>query len=151
MLSARGAVAEAADPHAASSGLDPAQARSSVALLAFAGIELLLISELVERLERLEDNLGVGWLNLTLATLVATVIVCALALIGDSALNMGARRIGHRPGARLLTPLLAAAGGTAVCGILATHLTHPLALDGWVGLAGALLLLVAAVHRHAAA
>jgi hypothetical protein len=110
-----------------------------------------LISELVDRLEGLEDNLGVGWLNLTLATLVATLVVCTLALIGDSALNTGARRIGHRPGARLLTPLLAAVGGTALCGILATHLTDPLALDGWIGLAGALLLLIAAVQRHAAA
>jgi hypothetical protein len=107
------------------------------------------MSELVDQLEHLEDNMGIGWLNLIVATVVATVIVCALALIGDSALNAGARWIGHRPGARLLTPVLTTAGGTVLCGILVAHLTRPLALDGWIGLGGALLLLGAA-HRHAA-
>jgi hypothetical protein len=145
------AFAEAATTHAASSKPGRADARPTVALLAFAATELLLISELVDRLEHLEGNLGIGWLNLTFATMVATVIVCALALIGDSALNTAERRIGHRPGSRSLTPLLATAGGTALSGILAAHLSRPLALDSWIGLAGALLLLVAAVHRHATA
>ena len=143
------AFTEAATPHAESPSPGAAAARLTVALLAFAGSELLLISELVDRLERLEDNLGIGWFNVTLATMVATVIVGVIALIGDSALNVGARRIGHRPGARLLTPLLATAGGAALCGIVTAHLSHPLALDAWIGLSGALLLLCAA-HRHAA-
>jgi hypothetical protein len=143
------AFAEAAIPHVETSSPSAAVARPSVALLAFAGIELLLISELVDRLEHLEDNLGIGWLNVTVATMLATIIVCALALIGDSTLNAAARPIGHRPGARLLTPLLATAGGAGLCGILAAHLTHPLALDSWIGLSGTLLLLGAA-HRQAA-
>jgi hypothetical protein len=118
-------------------------------LLAFAGTQLLLISELVDRLERLERSLGIGWFNVTIATMVATVILGALALVGDSALNAAARRTGHRPGARLLTPLLSTAGGATLCGILATHFNRPLALDGWIALSGALLLRCAA-HRHAA-
>jgi hypothetical protein len=145
------AFAEAAAPTAASPKPGRADPRPTVAPLAFAATELLLISELVDRLEHLEDNVVIGWLNLTFATMVATVIVCALALIGDSALDSAERRIGHRPGSRSLTPLLATGGCAALCGILAAHLSHPLALDGWIGLAGALLLLVAAVHRHAAA
>jgi hypothetical protein len=145
------ASSEAAAPYAASSEPGRADARPSAALLAFAGTELLLISELVDRLEHLEDNLGISWFNLLVAAVLATLIVRALALIGDSALNMAERRIGHRPGSRYLTPLLATAGGAAFLGILAAHLSHTLALDGWVGLGGAGLLLIAAVHRHAAA
>lgn len=140
----------AAAPDAASSRPGEAHGSPTVALLAFAGTELLLISELVDRLERLEGDLGIGWLNVTIAALIATGIVCTLALIGDSTLNAAARRVGHRPGARLLTPLLATAGGGALCGILAAHLSHPLALDSWIGLSGALLLLLGAAHRHAA-
>jgi hypothetical protein len=148
-LSRRSTFGEAADADAASSAPGPTQAHASVGLLAFCGIDLLVIGELVDRLEGLEGDLGIGWLNLTVATLFATVIVCTVALIGDSALNAGARRIGHRPGARLLTPLLAAAGGAALCGILVDHLAHPIGLDGWIGLGGALLLLGAA-YQHAA-
>jgi hypothetical protein len=143
------AFAEPATAQAASSTPGRLRARASVALLAFAGIDLLLTSELVDRLERLEDNLGIGWLNLTCATMVATLILCGLTLIGDSVLDAREQRTGRRPGGPPLTPLLATAGGAALCGILAAHLSHPLSLDGWIGLGGALLLLAAAAaHRH---
>jgi peptidoglycan/LPS O-acetylase OafA/YrhL len=109
---------------------------------------LLLASELVERLERLEGDVGLGALNLIFATMIATIVVCAAALMGDSILAAAERRMGRRPGARLVTPLLAVCGGAAAIGILVPHLNHPLALDGGVGLAGSLLLVIAAVAHH---
>jgi hypothetical protein len=108
----------------------------------------LLASELVERLERLEGAVGEGVLNPMVAVLIATLVVCAAALVGDSILAAAERRMGRRPGARLVTPLLAVCGGAAATGILVAHLRHPLALDGWVGLAGSLLLVIAAVAHH---
>jgi hypothetical protein len=117
-------------------------------LLAFAGIGLLLASELVDRLERLEGDIGFGALNLILAVLLATLVVCAAAIVGDSVLAAAEQRIGRRPGARLVTPLLGVCAGAAAIGILVAHLRHPLALDGWVGLAGSLLLVIAAVAYH---
>jgi CDP-diglyceride synthetase len=108
----------------------------------------LLASELVERLERLEGDVGLGALNLIFATMIATIVVCAAALAGDTVLAAAERRMGRRPGARLVTPLLAVCGATAATGILVAHLRHPLALDGWVALAGSLLLAIAAVAHH---
>lgn len=140
------AVGERAAGVAASGVSD--RARGRVGLLAFTGIGLLLASELVERLERLEGDVGPGALNLIAAMMIATIVVCTAALAGDSALAAAERRIGRRPGARLVTPLLAVCGGAAAIGILVAHLSHPLALDGWVGLAGSLLLVIAAVAYH---
>lgn len=124
------------------------RARVHVGLLAFSGLGLLLTSETVDRLERLEDNAGIGWLNLTFAAPLATIAVCAAALIGDTALRAIERRIGRRPRTRLTTPLLATSAAATISGILLAHLTRPLALDGWTGLAGSLLLLIGAIAHH---
>jgi hypothetical protein len=121
-----------------------AHTRLPVGVLAFAGLGLLLTGELTERLERLEHNLGIAWLNLTFATMIATILVCVTALVGDSALRAAERHTGHRPGARLITPLLALSGSAITIAILVAHLNHPPALDSWTGLAGSQLLLVAA-------
>jgi hypothetical protein len=43
---------------------------------------------------------------------------------------------------------LAVCGGAAASGILVAHLRHSLALDGWVGLSGSALLVIAAVTHH---
>jgi hypothetical protein len=97
---------------------DEELARWRVGLLALIGLDLLLTSELTDRLERLEGNVGLGALNLIFATLIATVIVSTAALVGDSILAASERRTGRRPGAYLVTPLLAVSGGAAVTGIL---------------------------------
>jgi hypothetical protein len=124
------------------------RARLNVGLLACSGLGLLLTSEIVDRVERLEGNAGIAWLNLTFAAMLATIAVCAGALVGDSALQAVGRRIGHRPGARLIAPLLATSGTATIGGILVAHLNRPLSLDGWTGLAGSLPLLIAAVAYH---
>jgi hypothetical protein len=122
--------------------------RGRVGVLAFVGIGLLLASELVQCLERLEGDLGLGALNTIPALLIATLVVGVAALVGDTVLDAAERRLGRRPGARLVAPLLAVWGGAAATAILLVHLYHPLALDGWIGLAGSLLLVIAAVVRH---
>lgn len=129
-------------------GSDRSYGQGHGALLAFAGIGLLLVSELVDRLERLEGPYGLGALNLIFAVMIATIVVCTAALIGDSALAAAERRIGRRPRARFMRALLAVGGGAAATGILGAHLHHPLALDSWIGLAGGLLLATAAIAHH---
>lgn len=126
-------------------GSDPSYARGHGGLLAFVGIGLLLTSELVDRLERLEGPLGLGALNLIFAVIIATIVICTAALMGDTALAAAERRIGRRPRAPFVRSLLAVGGGAAGTGILVAHLHHPLALDSWVGLAGGLLLAIAAI------
>jgi hypothetical protein len=143
---ARGAAGDQA-PDVAGAGVGD-RARGRVGLLAFVGIGLLVASGLLERLERLEDDSGIGWVNLFLAMLIATIVVCTAALVGDSVLTAAERRKGRRPGTRLMTPLLAVCGGAAASGILIDHLRHPLALDGWIALGGSLLLAIAAVAHH---
>lgn len=127
---------------------DQERARGRVALLALTGLGLLLASELTDQLERLEGEVGLAALNLILGTMFATIVVCAAALVGDSLVAAAERRIGRRPGAPLVTPLLAVCGGATVTGILAAHMSHPIALDGWVGLLGGLVLVIAAVAHH---
>ncbi len=129
-------------------GSDRSDARGHGGLLAFVGIGLLLTSELVDRLERLEGPLGLGVLNLIFAVMIATIVVCAAALMGDSALAAAERRIGRRPRARFVSSLLAVGGGAAGTGILVAHLHHRVALDSWVGLVGGLLLAIAAIAHH---
>lgn len=122
--------------------------RGWIGLTAFAGIGLLLASELIDRLDRLEGAFGLGALNLIFALPVATIIVCTAALVGDWALAMTARRKGHPARAHLVTPLLALGGAIPAGGVLLAHLHHRLALDGWVAFAGSLLVILAAFAHH---
>jgi UPF0716 family protein affecting phage T7 exclusion len=117
-------------------------------MLAFGGGGLLIASEVTDLLEQLEGNIGIGWVNLIVASLIATPIVCTAALVGDSLLAAAERRSGHRPGARILTPMLTAAAAAAAGGIIIDHLRHAVAVDSWIGLGGSLLLLLAAVAHH---
>ena len=123
-------------------------ARDRIGVITSAGLALLLASELVDRLERVEGPVGLSALNLLFAMLIATLIVCTAALVGDWALTVTKRRTGRGPGGRLVTPLLALAGAVPACGILVAHLHHRLALDGWVALLGSLLLEAAAFAHH---
>jgi hypothetical protein len=119
-----------------------------VALLAFGGVGLLIASELTDRLERVDGGLGMNALNLTVASLLALIVVSTTALAGDTVLAYAERHLGRRPGARLLAPLLTAAGAAALSAIVIEHLRHGPALDGWIGIAGGALLLLAAITHH---
>jgi drug/metabolite transporter (DMT)-like permease len=113
--------------------------------LTLAGITLLGASELADRLE---PNLGFNVINLYIAFSIAAFLVCVGALVGDTILAAVERRSGRRPGAQHVTLLLAVPGAAAIADILAQHLRHPPALDGWLGLAGGILLLIAAGLHH---
>jgi hypothetical protein len=121
------------------------RAASLAGILALAGITLLGASELADRLE---PDVGFNVIGLYFAFSIAAIVACGGALLGDSALSAIERRAGRRPGAQHVTLLLAVPGGVATAEILAHHLQHPPALDGWLGLAGGLLLLTAACLRH---
>jgi uncharacterized membrane protein len=140
-ISATPQIEEAAPPLAGRAGVP-------IGLLAFSGFELVLTSEIVDLLEGLEDGAGVGWLNLTLAVMFATIAVCAAGLAGDTALQAVERRTGYRPRAHLITPLLGTSATATTSGILLAHLSRPLSLDSWTGLAGSLLLLIAVIAHH---
>lgn len=118
-------------------------------MLAFGGCGLLIASEMTDRLERVEGNIGLGAVNVTFSLLIAAMIVSTAALVGDSMLAVASRRLGHRPGARLLTPLLTLAGAASASAIAIDHVRHTPALDSWIGLGGSVLLLLAALaNRH---
>jgi hypothetical protein len=113
--------------------------------LALAGITLLGASELTDRLE---PEIGFSAINLYLAFSIAAFLACVGALVGDTILSAMERRSGQRVGAQHVTLLLAVPGTAAIAEILAHHLRHPPALDGWLGLAGAISLLIAAAVHH---
>lgn len=92
--------------------------------------------------------MGMGAINLTVASLLSSLFVGTAALIGDWALARAERHLGRRPGARLVTPLLAAVGAVSACGIVIDHVRHAPALDGWTGISGSVLLLLAAIAHH---
>ena len=119
-----------------------------VALLSFGGAGLLIASEITDRLERVEGDLEPTALNLAIATPLALLVVSLAALLGDSLLARAERRSGRRPGARLLGPLLTVAGGAVGSAIIVYHVRHAVALDGWMGLSGSALLLLAALAHH---
>jgi hypothetical protein len=125
-----------------------ARGGSLVGPVAFGGGALLIASEFTDRLETLEGGYTILAFNLILASLLATLIVCAAAIVGDSVLHRAELRLGRRPGAALLAPLLTIAGATSAAAIIIAHLGHALALDAWLGLAGSALLLLAAAIRH---
>jgi hypothetical protein len=55
-----------------------------VALLSCSGAGLLIASEITDRLERVEGDLGPTALNLAIATPLALLVVSTAALVGDS-------------------------------------------------------------------
>jgi hypothetical protein len=116
-----------------------------VGLMAAVGAGLLVASELADRLE---VDLGLSVIGLTLSMLLAVLIVSTGALLGDSLLRAVETRSGRRPSPRLVTSLLTVSGGPTVVWILIRHLSHPLALDGCLGLAGGLLLALTALAHH---
>jgi hypothetical protein len=124
------------------------RARSLIALLALAGGGLLIAGEITDRLERVEGDAGLDAFNLIVASLLAMLIVCTGALIGDWVLARAEQRLGRRPGARLLAPLLTIAGSVSAGGIIIEHLRRAPALDAWIGITGSALLLLAAIAHH---
>jgi hypothetical protein len=113
--------------------------------VAASGAALLITSELADRLE---VDLGLDVINLVLSTLFALLIVSTGALLGDSLLTAVERRSGRRPSPRLITTLLTLSGAPTAVWILIGHLSHPLALDGWLALSGSMLLVLAALANH---
>ena len=106
------------------------------------GAALLVTAELADRLE---VDLGLDALNLILASMFAALGVSVAALAGDSLIAAIAKRSGRRPDRRIVTALLMLAGAVATGWIVIGHLSHPLRLDGWLGLAGSVLLMLSAL------
>lgn len=117
-------------------------------LVAAAGTTLLVVGELSDRLEA---ALGLGALNLALSAPLAVLMTCVGALLGDTVLGVVGRRSGWRPGPQVAMLALMIMGGVDVGWILASHLERPLRLDGWIALAGGVLLLIVGVGRHQSA
>jgi hypothetical protein len=108
---------------------------------------LLVLSELTDHLE---SEMGLGWLNVTLALPLAVIAVAAVAVGGDMLLAAVERRRGYRPGRALTRPLLTAVGLAATIEIALHHLRQAPRLDASLGLAGGTLLLIAAgLYRRA--
>lgn len=119
-----------------------------VGLLAAIGSGLLIASQLADRLDRIEGDPGLEALNLIFALPIALLIVATIALIGDSLLRASERRPRRRPEGRALGVVMIAAGAAAAGAIVAAHLSRPLAVDDWLGIAGGLLLILAGTAHH---
>jgi hypothetical protein len=115
-------------------------------VLAIVGAALLGTSELADRLEPM---LGLNALNLFFALPIAALAVLVIAATGDEILAARERRVGRRlDGLRLLALTIPGVAGTVAISV--EHLGRPPALDASLGLAGGVLLLLAAgLHRHA--
>jgi hypothetical protein len=109
------------------------------------GAGLLVASELADRLE---VDLGLDVINVSLSVWFALLIVSTGALLGDSLLTAVERRSGQRTSPGLITSLLTLSGAAPAVWILISHLSHPLALDGWLALGGSVLLVLAALANH---
>jgi hypothetical protein len=128
-----------------SPGWSDDRASAPIGLVAALGVGLMVAGEIADRLE---VDLGLDLINLILASLFAALAVSVVVLLGDSLITAIARRSGRRPSQRLVTLLLTLAGAATAGWIVIGHLSHPLALDGWLGLGGSLLLLIAALAHH---
>jgi hypothetical protein len=115
-------------------------------VLALFGAALLGTSELADRLEPM---FGLSAVNVFFALPIAAFVVLVAAAIGDEILAARERRLGRQlDGVRLLALAVPGLTVTAVIGL--DHLRHAPALDASLGLAGGILLLVAAgLYRHA--
>jgi hypothetical protein len=125
----------------------PELAASLCVVFALFGAMLLGTSELTDRFESV---FGLSSVSLFFALPIATVVVCVAAISGDSILVVVERRVGRRMGRRLRLMSLAVPGLAATVVIGVHHVRHLPALDASLGLAGGLLLLLAAgFYRHA--
>jgi hypothetical protein len=115
-------------------------------VLALLGAALLGTGELADRLEPL---LGLNLLNVFCALPIAAVAILGAAATCDEIIAVRELRVGRRlEGLRLLA--LTIPGLAATVAISVDHLRHPPALDASLGLAGGVLLLLAAgLYRHA--
>jgi hypothetical protein len=122
------------------------RAASLGVVLALVGAALLGTSELADRLEPM---FGLNALNLVFALPIAALAVIVVAVTGDEILAARERRVGRRlDGLRLLALTIPGLAGTVAISV--AHLGRPPALDASLGLAGGVLLLLAAgLYRHA--
>jgi hypothetical protein len=107
---------------------------------------LLIASKLSDMLE---PGLGFDIFNLVLAFTIAFVLVGYGLVLGYDLLQTRALR-SHVPRPSTTTAVLLGFGSIALLGIGVEHLHEPPALDGWLGIAGGLLMLVAGItngHR----
>ncbi len=121
------------------------RAPAVIGLLAAAGSGLLIAGELTDALEA---DLGLTVFNLLLSSLLAVLIVSTGALVGDSLLTAVNNRFGWQPNRRLITASLMFAGAPVTIWILIGHFSRPLRLDGGIGLAGGVMLVLAALAHH---
>jgi hypothetical protein len=102
-----------------------------------------------ELADRLEPLLGLNALNIFFALPIAAVVVLGAVATCDEIIAARERRVGRGlDGVRLLA--LAMPGLAATAAISVEHLRHPPGLDASFGLAGGVLLLLAAgAYRYA--
>jgi drug/metabolite transporter (DMT)-like permease len=124
---------------------DDASASSNVGALASAAATLLIASKLADLLE---PELGFDIFNLVLAFAVAFMLVGFGLVLGYDLLQTRALR-SHAPSPATTTALLLVFGTGALVLIGVEHLDQPPSVDGWLGIAGGLLMLVAGLaNRH---
>lgn len=116
--------------------------------VAAAGATLLILGALSDRLE---SDVGLGALNLALSAPLAVLATCLATLVGDATLRTLAGRSGWRPSPHLGMSALIIVGASVSMWTLAGHLSRPIRFDGWIALAGGVLLMVAGLGRHQSA
>jgi drug/metabolite transporter (DMT)-like permease len=115
--------------------------------LATAAVMLLIASKISDWLE---PDLGFDAFNLVLALTVGFGAACLIAALTYDILN--SHRMQRRPTTSQIpaTTILVTLGAAAVALIGIEHLHHLPAVDGWLGIAGGLLMLTAALANHQA-
>lgn len=116
-------------------------------ILATVAATLLLASEISDGLER---QLGLDLFSLVFALILATTLVSLGMVLGYDVLQWPQLR-SRTPSRTTTTAALLGLGAGALTLIVIGHLHHPPAADGWLGTAGGLLMLVAALANHDAA
>ena len=114
-------------------------------VLATTGVMLLVASKMSDWLE---PYLGFDVLNIAFAFTVALTAASLIAALTYDLLNSRAARSRSRPSHTATTSILVTAGTAALAVFGIEHLHHRPALDGWLGVAGGLLILAAALANH---
>jgi hypothetical protein len=124
---------------------EPSERPPLAGALATVAATFLIASKLSDLLE---PELGFDIFNLVLAFTVAFMLVGFGLVLGYDLLQTRALR-SHAPSPATTTALLLAFGTGALVVIGIEHLYQPPAVDGWLGIAGALLMLMAGLaNRH---
>lgn len=112
--------------------------------LATLAATLLLASEISDGLER---QVGLSLFSLVFALILATLLVCLGLILGYDLLQWP-RLQRHKPSRAKTTVALLGLGAGTLTLIAIEHLHRLPAADGWLGTAGGLLMLAAALANH---